>query len=235
MDKWQPRYSWGIIVFGLLLGLFLLNQWMLKGLEEVKPIVPPVPIQQQAVKNDVAKIGKVTDLIYLDANRTYSVNTISVDGQQVAQFKSTDDKIFDITGHIPEGKIKFTNQTDKTYGEERFRNDKRYGEYKEYYETGQLKLEKVYESGEAKVVKQYYIDGILRMEEDFTDTLRGVDNKEVGAGKVYYRNGTLMYEWRLTNKDKGGYNKSYNKDGGLVAVNYFDEQGNRVENKNTNQ
>lgn len=228
----QLRYIWAAIAFFLFVGFLFLNQWVLKGVEEIKTVSPAVaPVAPPKVKS-LPTGGKLTHTMYLDANRKFYVNTFYVDGQEVAQCKSEEDRVFDVTGRIPDGKFQFTNQTDKTFGEERFLKGKRYGEYKEYYEEGKLKTEKIYQYGAVQVLKQYYIDGILRMEQDLTDAIAGVDNKETGIGKVYYRNGTLMYEWRLTNKDKGGYNKSYNKDGRLVAVNYLDEMGRRIERQN---
>ena len=73
--------------------------------------------------------------------------------------------------------------------------------------------------------KEYFIDGILRMEEDYTDALQLPELREVGVGKVYDRKGKIKYEWHLIQNSPEYFNKSYNTDGECVQANYFDANG----------
>ena len=77
--------------------------------------------------------------------------------------------------------------------------------------------------------REYYNDGGIRLEVNYEDAREQTDNKERGAGRVYYRDGTIKYEWNLTNSEKIGFKKSYNQDGELRAAFYFDEHGQPVE------
>ena len=58
------------------------------------------------------------------------------------------------------------------------------------------------------------------------------DDIEVGDGKVYYRDGVLMYEWSLTNSNPIRYKISYNKKGELVETKYYDDKGDLIERIN---
>ena len=79
--------------------------------------------------------------------------------------------------------------------------------------------------------KEYYSDGILGMEEDYTDARAYDDGREVGIGKVYYRDGMVQFEWHLTNSDPKGYHRSYDRKGRITGVIYFDKDGNEIQPK----
>ena len=173
--------------------------------------------------------GDIIRKMILDPSRKYALSILYIDNKQIGRFKSNDDAIYDQEGDIPDGKVKFLNFTNNTYGIEYFRNKQRHGWYREYYSSGQMKREAKFVKGKKLLNKVYYIDGIMRKEEDLYDPLRFVTDSEVGSGKIYYRDGVLMYEWHLTNSSRGGYKKSYNTDGKLVEAKYYDANGDLVE------
>ena len=76
---------------------------------------------------------------------------------------------------------------------------------------------------------EYYHDGAVRMEQDYSDARGYGDDPEVGIGKVYTRHGTVKFEWFLINSEPVGFKKSYNQKGGLVDTVYFDEYGQVIE------
>ena len=197
------------------------------GRQEPTPekTIPPVPIpaviESPQPTQDVALIRKTR----LDPSRTFSWNTFYQNGREVAQYKNTYEKIFDQLGDIPNGKVKFSNEGRDTYGQEEYLYGKRHGAFQEYYANGQLKREAFYSFGQLTTSKEYFIDGILRMEEDYTDALQLPDVREVGVGKVYDRRGKIKYEWHLTQNSPEYFNKSYNADGECIQTNYFDANG----------
>ena len=175
--------------------------------------------------------GKITRSSRLNPNRTYYDTIFFEDEIAFAQCKSTDHETYDCTQNIPDGPVEFVNKTKNTFGEEYYRNGKRDQSYKEYYSDGQLRRESLYFLGTMKTNKEYFSDGIVSKQEDFQDALWIPENKnrETGSGKVYFRDGRLMYEWHLTNQSQGGYTKSYDYNGRLVAVSYFDQNGDLIE------
>jgi len=191
------------------------------------PVVPPP--EKKSPKKKIT--GEMTALLHLDPNRIFYFARFFADGEEIAQCKITDHNVYDCTEEIPDGKVDFTNETKNTYGVERYRRGKRDGTRYEYYSSGQLKCESVYVQGTLQTHKEYYSDGILRMEQDFRDAMWVTDNPEAGAGKVYNRDGTLKYEWSLTNQGQGGYTKSYDSTGRLVAEKGFDKNGNIVKSE----
>jgi antitoxin component YwqK of YwqJK toxin-antitoxin module len=172
-----------------------------------------------------------TKTIRLDPNRKFYVARFFCEDQELLTCEISGDRVYDCSDIIPDGNVKFVNETDQTYGEQSYFNGVRDGQRREYYHTGQLKTETQYVMGSLEMTREYFIDGILKMEQDLTDALwfsSGKDNIETGVGKVYYRDGTLMYEWHLTNQDQGGYKKSYNQDGQVVSLRRFNERGELV-------
>ena len=83
----------------------------------------------------------------------------------------------------------------------------------------------MYRYGTLQKNKDYYTNGTLRLEVDYTNARNLVDEKEVGIGKLYFQDGTLKYEWDITANNKIGFKKSYNRNGKLRAETYFDSQG----------
>ncbi|MBZ0165542.1 MAG: hypothetical protein K8I00_01960, partial [Candidatus Omnitrophica bacterium] len=174
--------------------------------------------------------GKVDRKILMNPNRTFAESRIYVDGELVCQFSSVGgDEIENLKGALPEGRAGFVNETKETYGEERFQKGQRHGRYVEYYSNGVVYRQAKFYQGKLVENEIFYFDGTPRRIEDFKDALRFVEDPEVGYGRIFYRNGRLMYEWKLTNLLKGGYKKSYNKDGALVEEKIYDNMGDLVE------
>lgn len=170
----------------------------------------------------------MTKTLFLSPDRKSYTAWFFNDDQKIAECKIFDHVVSQCTRPIPNGKIEFKNRSRKTHGTVEYWGGQRDGIFREYYDNGQLKTEANYILGDIRSSKQYFSDGILRMEQDFSDALVLVDDPEVGAGKVYRRDGTLMYEWRLTNKHQGGYKRSYDRDGRLVFESYFDQTGKMI-------
>jgi len=161
---------------------------------------------------------------------SYTESIITVDEKEVARFKKKDGKIFDVQGQIPDGKIKFTNKWESTYGFEHFHKGKRDGPFTAYYQNGRIHSEASYKNGRLIKRKSYYHGGVLRMEEDYTNTnyvstfLQGTF-KRVGRGKIYRLNGSLKYEWYVTDDAEQFYTKRYNSKGKIVQENFYNRQG----------
>jgi antitoxin component YwqK of YwqJK toxin-antitoxin module len=214
----------------VVVGLGALNKWIAQkspqslSSPQIFPAASPV-VKPKAKKKSAIKI---TEKLTLDPNRAFYLARFFAEGKEILECNVTDQKVYDCTAEIPDGKVEFVNETDNTYGEEYYRNGVRDGDRREYYGNEQLKKESSYLLGTLRTHKEYFMDGTLRMEQDFRDSLWLENNTETGIGKVYYRSGTLMYEWHLTNKGQGGYTKSYNQSGQVVTVKYFDAKGNLV-------
>lgn len=146
--------------------------------------------------------------------------------EEFAREKSTAQGKIEQYGKIPDGKVILVDENNNVYGEEYYRWGKRDGASKTYCSDGTLSVESLYELGELKTQKEYYRDGKLRLEVDYRDARKG--DREVGIGKLYYRNGVLKYEWHLTNSDARGFKKSYNTDGSLRAETYYDADGKMI-------
>lgn len=236
------RHQHVMWVLGLaFVGLFMLMAWMNQMLvpsektEKLRQMVVPVKasvVAEVPKKERPVVVGEVTRKVHLDPGRQFAISIFYADGEEIARYKSHQDTIYDFEGHIPDGKVAFYNVSDQTSGVEYYRDGKRHGEYLEYYDNINLKCQAEYSQGKVNTRQEYYSDGILRMEEDYTDPMLYVDDPEKGSGKVYFRNGTLMYEWHLTSQDENRYKKSYNRDGVLVEIKTYDEYGVLTEKKN---
>jgi antitoxin component YwqK of YwqJK toxin-antitoxin module len=155
------------------------------------------------------------------------------DGKVVAAYKESKGKIYDKTGKIPDGKVEFLDETAKVKGEEFYEDGKRHGAYKEFYPDGQLKKEAQYHRGRVVKNKEYYSNGTLRLDQDLSSTswyMTDISTMKQGVGKLYYPDGAIEREWNFPNISGNGYIKFYNNDGGLRAVEHYDEQGNLIEN-----
>ena len=194
----------------------------------VAPIGPSskeVSPASQDVNQNVVRKAK------LDPSRQYLLSFFYIDDQEIARIKSKDHVIYAMEGKIPDGPVHFTDETRQTYGEENFKDGKWEGWFREYYKDGQLAKEIFFKNGAMMTVKEYFFDGTLRMEADYSDALFATKEKNKGMGKIYYRDGSLMYEWCLTNLDDRKFNRSFNTEGKLVEENIFNGNGELVESK----
>ncbi len=168
-------------------------------------------------------------------DKDYTENVILVKKKEVARFKRKGDKIFDEVGFIPDGKIKFVNDLERTYGFENYVKGKLEGEYIEYYSNGRIKAQAKYKEGRLWERKVYYENGGLFSEEDYSHTAsvsaltlyKGL--KDIGKGKVYRFNGTIKYEWRVTDEDEKFYTKNFDSSGNISEAFYYDKSGALVE------
>jgi len=223
-----------IIVFsGILLLSRMINQ-QIGGITEISPS-PAQAIKTINVPKREARKEKEVQTGILRVERknpknSYTESIITVDGTEVARFKREDEKIFDMQGAIPDGKIKFTNKWESTYGFEHYRNGKREGLLTAYYKNGQIHSKANYRNGHLRVRKSYYHGGILRMEEDYTNA-SFVSNflkdafERVGTGKIYRLSGSLKYEWHITDDAKQYYTKRYNAHGKVIQENFYNTDG----------
>lgn len=216
-----------IIIFVLLFALFFVVNFYInkqmdrevprENLSEVQPVLRYVKPEQKIFKEVVRKVR-------WEPNRKFEESLFFADSKEVARFKNIDEKIFDQEGFIPDGEVKFIRGSKGTTGTEHYSNGKRHGPYFEYYDNNQLAREADYYQGKRLNVKDYYYDGILRMEENVFDALLLCEDSEVGQGRTYYRDGTLMYEWALTNELNGGYKRSYNFRGEMTEEKFYNEK-----------
>ncbi len=226
-------FTWVVLIF---IGIMIFaNKWLESVTSKLlyKAVVSrKIQAFQQTDEKNRRRIykEKVYRKILMNPNRTNSESRLYSEGIMVAQFNSLkDDDIVDLIGDLPEGKVSFLNEFKGTYGEEYFQKGKRHGQYTEYYDNGMVFRRAKFYRGLLMENTIYYFDGTIRQVEDLKDALRFVEDTEAGNGKIYYRDGTLMYEWNLTNTLKGGYKKSYNRDGSLVEEKIYDNMGELVE------
>ncbi len=217
-----------LIVFGVLFVIFIvINGIINRQIADVQKETPPRVVRTPVPKPVIRKKTRYDDVVRKvrwEPNRKFEQNIFLIDGQEVARFKNIREKIFDIEGVIPDGEVKFERKSKGTYGYEHYSNGKRHGPYVEYYDNGQVAREADYYQGKRISVRDYYYDGTLRMEENVFDALLLCDDPEAGWGKTYYRDGTLMYEWALTNELDGGYKRSYNVKGELTEEKIYDDR-----------
>ncbi len=134
----------------------------------------------------------------------------------------------EIEGNLPEGKVKFIDETTGIYGEEYYKRGEKTGICKTYFPSGELMKEMYYINGVLMTEKEFYESGQLRSEADYSracDTCHGKHEK--GAGKLYYRNGRLKYEWNF-NSGISGYQKAYTRTGELRFEAHYDREGNQI-------
>ena len=225
-----------LIIIFVCIGIFLftVNVVFLKLIDR-EDVSHPVIVEQSVVLETEEPVkrkitGELTRRMRRDPSRAFFVNIIFSDGQEVARFKSDGEKVFDVEGSIPDGKISFENVSEKTYGNEYFFDGQRDGLYQEYLNDGRLRFEKNYARGKVMTLKEFFDSGSLRMEVDYRDAL-WIDDDETGKGRVFLNNGILIYEWHMTMNDPNRYKKAYNHSGDLVEVRYFDSQGKLVSQK----
>jgi antitoxin component YwqK of YwqJK toxin-antitoxin module len=229
LDLSPVHILFGGIIFSFLI-LLILNSWINDSIKS-----PQTSTNQQAQtvsvepkKEDDYAGKKLVRRTWLDPNREYWESAIFVEDKEICRFKSKDNKIIELEGKLPEGNIEFFNQTEGTRGNENFHNNNWHGWYREYYDNGRLKRETKYFEGKKILNKEYFIDGVLHMEEDLTDILYPSDHNEKGIGKVYSRSGKIKYEWQFTHSDPNRFTRAYDKDGNLMEENLFNDRGEKI-------
>ena len=194
----------------------------------ITPAAPPAVGQESSARR--RKPGeKIVRKDRLSPGRDYIESIFYLNEEETARQKNVNDKVVESSGEIPEGRVDFLDEFKKTYGIEYYVEGKKSGLSLTYFPDGRLNVEAYYQRGKLLRKKEYYNDGGIRLEVNYEDAREQTDNKERGVGRVYYRDGTIKYEWNLTNSKKIGFKKSYNQDGALRAAFYFDEYGQPVE------
>ena len=238
MNVYEKRGASGviaIIIFVVLVTVVVMaNRWLEKETGKIVSDSVEAPVVSQKApteqkKPKIKRTGEVIRKTRFSPDRKYKINVFYQGGGEIARYKTSRGKVYDQSGEIPDGKVKFMNKFDKTYGVEYYRNGKRHGPAKLYYSNGQLRKEYDYYYEKLMTCTEYFHDGTVRMEEDYTNARDSRSEKEVGIGKVYSQDGTLKYEWFMTVTEPIGYKKSYNSRGDLVAEFYFDEFGQPIE------
>jgi len=223
------------IFIGMIIGLLKINKWIqaqVSGFDE-QPVpsatVEFQPIEKAETPKPKKRTGEVIRKTRLAPERTFERSIFYQGGKEIARHKvSKKGMIYDQTGKIPNGKVKFINETNQTYGVEYYLNGVRDGPARVKYKDGPLKYEAVYQYGKLVTRKEYYYDGTVKMEEDYTDAREYDDGREVGIGKVYSRDGIVKFEWYLINSDPVGYHKFNDGRGRLKTAIYFDKYGNVI-------
>ena len=238
MNVYEKRGASGviaIIIFVVLVTVIVMaNRWLEKETGKIvsKSVDAPVVSQKAPTEQKKPKIKRTGEVIRktrFSPDRKYKINVFYQEGVEVARNRSAKGEAYDQKGEIPDGKVKFINESNETYGVEYYRNGKRNGPAKTYYKDGALREDTYYQFGKLMTNTEYFHDGIVRMEKDYTNARDSRSEKEVGIGKVYSRDGALKYEWFMTVTEPIGYKKSYNSRGDLVAEFYFDEYGQPME------
>lgn len=247
MTGYRKKRVWVFIVFclsGIAVIIMTMNNRIQRGIQTMTETpryapsvgVPPAPPrgmaetsaggERQGTSARYRRRGqKAVRKDRLSPGRDYVESVFYLDEKEIGRQKIIDEKVMESNGEIPEGRVDFVNEFKGTQGVEYYVRGQKDGPSKTYFTGGQLNAEAYYRKGKLLRKKEYYNDGGIRLEINYEDARKDIDAKETGVGKVYYREGTLKYEWHLTNSEKIGFKKSYNQDGELRAAFYFDENG----------
>jgi len=223
----------------LMAGMMLMNHWLRREANKIKDYSKKQPVFAVAVQDNPSSAagsqetmqGEVIRRARVVRGEEYIENIFYIGNTEIARFKESHEGQSDFQGTIPDGKVNFVDEYKNTRGEEYYKYGKRHGESRSYYADGKLKAEEQYRLGRLMLKKEYYNDGLLRFEVDYEDARSWGDNKEVGVGKLYHRDGTLKFEWHITRSESPGFKKSYNKDGSLRHAAYYDDFGRLIEEK----
>ncbi len=225
-----------VFIAGLIFVMIILNMFIMSQMKTKKSPQPPVVAEEMPAQKVVNRPPKpvsenLTQREWLDMNREYRECVVFTDQTEIARYKISvqDKKMFDLTGALPDAVVPFEDINTHVKGTVSYQGNKRHGKYLEYFDNGKVSKEIVYYRDILRTLKEYFYDGRLRMEVDYTDAIFKPGDTEVGVGKVYARDGVLKYEWNLTNRSTNRYKKSYNIDGRLTEVLTFDAYGNLLE------
>jgi len=233
----SKKASLSVIVLFIIIvvAILVLNRWIqgkVMKLEQ-RPIKKAVVKKTVTPKQPVTKVKPSTNEIIKRTRvlpGTEYVEHYFYQGDvEIARQRFSATGLVEERGTVPDGKLKFFDSYKKTHGEETYRYGKRHGVATTYYENEQLKSRAYYRDGRLLTNQEYYNSGSLRFEVDYQEARDYPGDKEVGIGKLYFMNGNIKYEWNMTITQPKGYKKSYSRDGRLRHVDYFDEQGNLIE------
>lgn len=192
-------------------------------LEESDKTLPPSSGSQSLSSDEVIRRSRVI------AGEDALEDVFSRAGRVIARQKVSAKGIEEKVGEIPDGVVKFFDESQRTHGQEHYRSGQKDGLVRTYYEDGRLNSESLYRHGKLLTKKEYYKSGVLRLDVNYTQARVDKDNKETGIGKLYFPNGTLKYEWNLTRSSNPGFKKSYDRNGQLTFEAHYDQEGSLIE------
>ena len=215
-----------IIVVSIYAGLAVIN-----GILRLRPSandqVAPVVFHRAPQKKNLT--GEVVRKNFLVPGMSFEESTFYVGDQEIAKQKIVNARIVESSGEIPDGKVKFIDNYRKTSGEEYYLKGKKHGP-QDTYQDKKLTSSSEYLFGKLVTYKEFYTDGTLRMEENYSDAIDfpNEPNRETGEGKLYFPDGSLKYEWSFTKGNQVNYKKSYNRAGELVLELYYNRDGDLI-------
>jgi antitoxin component YwqK of YwqJK toxin-antitoxin module len=234
-DKKFPGFAFVIIFIAISTAIIVLNNWIQREVEKttgstftsISQLKTPSisTSNKKNLKKDSTVAQEVIRKTWLTPGRDFEESIFYIGEKEIAKQRSSGGVVYEHSGEIPDGKVKFFNYFKNTYGEEHYKNGKKHGLSKTYYPNGQLNLDVDYIDGKILMKREYYNDGAIRFEVNYEDARDYINEKEVGIGKLYYKDGTLKFEWNITNSNKIGFKKSYNRNGELTSEVYYDENG----------
>jgi antitoxin component YwqK of YwqJK toxin-antitoxin module len=173
--------------------------------------------------------GEVVRKNFLVPGMGFEESTFYIGDQEIAKEKIVNGKVEESSGEVPDGKVAFIDNYRNTHGEEYYLKGKKHGPQDTYVDKN-LASTSEYLFGKLVNYKEYYPNGTVRMEEDYTDELNFPNDPthETGAGKLFYPEGTLKYEWSFVKGNQVNYRKSYNRDGVLILEAYYDRDGDAI-------
>ena len=101
----------------------------------------------------------------------------------------------------------------------------------EYHPNGQIWTQKTYNDGRLTLLKEYYSNGSLRMQADYSDALMLPNLQDKGSGTLYRRNGHAIYDWQFTNLDSERFRKFYDDLGKPSRIEYYSLKGELTKTK----
>lgn len=237
MNVYEKRGASGviaIIIFVVMVTVIVMaNRWLEKETGKIvsKSVDAPVVSQKAPTEQKKPKIKRTGEVIRktrFSPDRKYKINVFYQEGVEVARNRSAKGEAYDQKGEIPDGKVKFINESNETYGVEYYRNGKRNGPAKTYYKDGALREDTYYQFGKLMTSTEYYSNGNVRRQEDYTNARENIKGIETGVGKICFWDGTIKYEWHFTVTEPIGFQRFYNGRGDVVKTVYYDEYGQRI-------
>lgn len=227
---------WVVTVSLVVGGIVAANHWINKETHHLVSSTAPSPLRKAPVSpsptvpvhHAKSHDRGITRRDKVSLNRNYVESVFFSEGEEIGRQKIINGRVAESIGRIPEGTVRFKDESKGTYGKEHYVNGKKDGPSNTFFSDGRLREEALFRHGRLVWRKRYYAGGGLRMETDYSDARNYGDDPEVGVGKMYYPNGKLKYEWHMTNSDAEGFKKSYSQDGMLRAALYFDQYGQLV-------
>jgi len=215
----------GFIV--LLIGLVLFDPSCLK-VKNKKPIPAAQTAPHKASEPSKNLTGQIRRVSHVERGGDFIEDLFFRGDNEVARQKIEKGVVVDHQGQNINGTVKFFNELDQTYGEVKYFKNLRHGLSTTYFPDGKVILEEHYREGKIVSSKEFYPVGSVRFESDYSEALNCPTEKEVGVARLYYPSGKIKYEWNLTWRKKGGFKKTYNTDGSLRYVAWFNDKCQKI-------